>query len=89
MTRYRTKPTVIEAVQWTGDNWEAVEKFAGECVRRSSPGGNHITDVYDYLHTAWIRFVAGDWIIKGTKGEHYPCDPDVFRAKYEAEAVKA
>lgn len=89
MTRYRTKPTVIEAVQWTGDNWEAVEKFAGECVRRSSPGGNPITDVYDYLHTAWIPFGVGDWIIQGRKSEYYPCRDDVFQAKYEPEAVKA
>jgi hypothetical protein len=25
----------------------------------------------------------GDWLIKGTKGEFYPCKDDVFRQKYE------
>lgn len=25
----------------------------------------------------------GDWIIKGVKGELYPCKPDIFRATYE------
>lgn len=27
---------------------------------------------------------AGDWLITGVKGEHYPCKPDVFAATYEA-----
>ena len=25
----------------------------------------------------------GDWIIKGVKGELYPCKPDVFEMTYE------
>jgi hypothetical protein len=25
----------------------------------------------------------GDWIIKGVKGEFYPCKPDIFEATYE------
>ncbi len=25
-----------------------------------------------------------DWIIKGVKGEFYPCKPDIFAATYEA-----
>lgn len=27
--------------------------------------------------------VAGDWIIRGTKGEFYPCKPDILEATYE------
>lgn len=26
----------------------------------------------------------GDWIIRGVKGELYPCKPDIFAATYEA-----
>jgi hypothetical protein len=26
----------------------------------------------------------GDWIIRGIKGEFYPCKPDIFAATYEA-----
>lgn len=29
------------------------------------------------------RVCPGDWIIKGVKGEFYPCKPDVFEATYE------
>lgn len=25
----------------------------------------------------------GDWIIRGVKGELYPCKPDIFAATYE------
>jgi hypothetical protein len=25
----------------------------------------------------------GDWIIKGVKGEYYPCKPDIFEMTYE------
>ena len=32
-------------------------------------------------HSALI----GDWIIKGVKGEFYPCKPDIFELTYEAE----
>lgn len=26
---------------------------------------------------------SGDWIIRGIKGEFYPCKPDIFDATYE------
>jgi hypothetical protein len=28
--------------------------------------------------------IEGDWVIKGVKGELYPCKPDIFDATYEA-----
>lgn len=38
--------------------------------------------VWDYLHSTWVGVRAGDYIIKGMKGEFYPCDPEVFLSKY-------
>lgn len=43
-----------------------------------------IAEVYDHLHGTWVGVKAGQWIIKGAKGEFYPCDPEIFEAKYEA-----
>lgn len=45
----------------------------------------------DIMHNhGWIDTLEGghivcpaDWIIKGIKGEFYPCKPDVFEATYE------
>jgi len=39
--------------------------------------------VYDELHRTWVKFDVGDWIIKGIKGEFYPCKPDIFEQTYE------
>lgn len=30
-----------------------------------------------------MRISPGDWVIKGVKGEFYPCKPDVFEQTYE------
>jgi hypothetical protein len=46
-------------------------------------GERIIAEVYDYLHDTWVGVKAGDYVIRGSKGEFYPCDPGVFHAKYE------
>ena len=33
-----------------------------------------------------MRAEIGDWIIRGVKGELYPCKPDIFELTYEDEA---
>lgn len=42
-----------------------------------------VAEVYDKLHATWVGVKAGQYIIKGMKGEFYPCDPEVFETKYE------
>jgi len=77
---FRKKPVVIEAVQWTGENVKEVEDFTS-----STKVG--YAEEYDTLtiptlegdHTA----NKGDWIIKGVKGEFYPCKPDIFEQTYD------
>jgi len=32
-----------------------------------------------------VHASEGDWVIKGVKGEFYPCKPDIFVATYEKE----
>lgn len=69
-------------MQWTVDNLDAVDLFVG-------PDGvmGGLSDAY-YIETPEGRMKAnpGDWIIKGIKGEFYPCKPDIFEATYEAVA---
>lgn len=78
--KYRKKPLVIEAIQYDGNNAiEIMIKF----------GMNEICD--DLLgDTLEIQTLEGtmtanksDYIIKGIKGEFYPCKPDIFEATYE------
>ena len=91
MTRkFRKKPVVIEAVQNTRGNLKAIETFlAGQEMPGSyapQPGwvinwGNSQVAIKT-LEGTMIADV-GDWIIKGVKGEFYPCKPDIFEATYE------
>lgn len=86
MPMFRKKPVVIEAVQFTGDNHEEAKKFCptmvtysigeeGETYLRANP----IIPTLEGEHLC----TPGDWIIKGVKGEFYPCKPDIFDATYE------
>lgn len=86
--RFRKKPVVIEAMQWTGDNIGEATKFLAEATAAIPivPMGSN----KPYYHGISIKTLEGrmmampgDWIIKGIKGEFYPCKPDIFVATYE------
>lgn len=75
--KFRKKPVVIDAIRFTGfDDMDVLEYFCP--VAKSCAGGLLITTLEGAM-TASI----GDWIIKGVKGEFYPCKPDIFQATYE------
>ena len=82
MAQFRKRPVVIDAVQWTGMNVDEVFDFARETDRAF--GINHGTDQVE-IGTLEGTMCAnvGDWIIRGVKGELYPCKPDIFAATYE------
>jgi len=83
--KFRKKPIVIDAVQWTGDN--LAEVFNGLNMQHMElravwPGA---TNGCLYIRTSEgeMRADENDWIIRGVKGEVYPCKPDIFAATYE------
>ncbi len=92
---YRKKPVVIEAVQWTGDNLAQIKRFTTDpgyglglpsfetidSDRDSYPV--FTAEVYDKLHATWVKLRPGDWVIKGIRGEFYPCDVAVFAKTYD------
>jgi hypothetical protein len=75
--KFRKKPVVIEALQFTG-NFDEIEAFVG--------GDAELRDGELIVATLEgpLRASDHDWIIKGVKGEFYPCKPDIFAATYEA-----
>jgi hypothetical protein len=77
MPKFRKKPVMIEAVQWTGHNWDDVVPW---CPMAQEGRGTAL--VISTLEGDMLAN-AGDWIIKGVKGEFYPCKPDIFEATYE------
>ena len=83
MAKYRKKPVVIEAIQWTGDNINDVvrpflEEDSNQIIEYSKEKGL-------YIHTLEGKMFAqvGDYIIQGIHGEFYPCKPDIFEQTYE------
>lgn len=85
MSKYRKKPIVIEAVRWYPEmkptllpDWlwneissdpDCFDQVSGALTLKTLEGN--------------MRANVGDWIIKGVKGELYPCKPDIFEATYE------
>ncbi|BAU40129.1 hypothetical protein [Ralstonia phage RSP15] len=83
--RYRKKPVEIEAVKYNGDTTELPYEF-GAAITRSVPMNARSIDAGAcYINTleGEMRCRVGDYIIKGVKGEFYPCRWDVFEATYE------
>ena len=78
--KYRTKPVEIVAVEWNGKNKEEVYNFTE---------GNSFFDRDDFFVETLEGTMSasiGDYIIRGLRGEYYPCKPDVFHKKYEEVA---
>jgi hypothetical protein len=83
VAKFRKKPVVIEAVQFTGKNAFEVWRFMGRMDLVDNLDVQN-TD-RPVIETLEGNLVAspGDWIIRGVKGEFYPCKPDIFAATYE------
>jgi len=81
MPKFRKKPVVIEAIQWTGDNFEKIEKLARGF--RSLYVNTKNTIIYIITLEGEMEASLNDWIIKGVAGEIYPCKPDIFEQTYE------
>lgn len=78
MKKYRKKPVIIEAVQFTGINFSEIEKFVGGDYGKNEEGEGVIATLEGAM-----KISNGDFIIKGIQGEFYPCKPDIFEATYE------
>ena len=84
--QYRKKPGVIEAwhfadMQAPDDLPEWLRCAVEDCLVTYW----NITTPYILIKTpeGEMRADFGDWIIRGVKGELYPCKPDIFAATYE------
>jgi hypothetical protein len=99
MAKYRKKPVVIEAVQLTWGTWSEVCDFVSVGrLDEGKPQGCYL-DMLGYplpgdgtsermgllIPTKEGLMTASeyDWIIRGVKGELYPCKPDIFEATYD------
>lgn len=90
--KYRKKPVVIEAVQWTGYRPRVMFDFltGTEGLPMQTDGKTFEIDHNKVQGGLIIKTLEGkmlanygDYIIKGVEGEFYPCKPDIFHKTYE------
>ena len=93
--KYRKKSLVVEALRFDGSVSSAAKicKWANEysTMPDGDPWIDYVTidgvTAEDFLvHSleGIMEVAQGDWVIKGIKGEFYPCKQDIFGATYEA-----
>ena len=93
--QFTKKPVTISAIQWTGNNLAYVIYFTDG--RMPLMGGDFAAMKWEeyealvkrdglriFTLEGKMNADVGDWIIRGVKGELYPCKPDIFEITYEA-----
>jgi len=91
--KYRKKPVIIEAIkfEYTSAGIQRLKSFCdtrlGDITKERRMGAlaeAHILTLEDGKDN-FVKHVAteGDYVIKGVKGEFYPCKPDIFEMTYE------
>ena len=82
--KYRKKPVVIEAFQLGVDyipDWFMDAVTMNAIILRGDYKGETSCDIETL--EGWHHANYGDYIIRGVKGEIYPCKPDIFKMTYE------
>lgn len=81
MAKYIKKPVEIEAIQWDGTEKNALEiaSIGGFQGMIDHDLGRFFIDTLEGM----MQISPNDYVIKGIKGEFYPCKPDIFELTYE------
>ena len=82
MAKYRKKPIVIEAIRWTGENFEELADLVEGSKRKVMYDESDKSLKIKTLEGT-MTALPGDYIIKGVRGELYPCKPGIFEQTYE------
>lgn len=86
--QYRKRPVVVEAMRYGTNNGWQIRAWSKSAVIESpvlDPTPDNPTGHYLQILTleGMMSAGVGDWIIRGVKGEFYPCKPDIFELTYE------
>lgn len=76
---YIKKPIPVEAMEWTGYNFEDIQTFMKDAHVFKTTYGELVIPTLE----GEMKALPGSYIIKGVKGEYYPCRKDVFMETYE------
>ena len=83
ISKYRKKPVVIEAMQFTALTYKELIEWLGDNLVSVSTRGNQVLNIKISTLEGHITASPDDYIIRGVHGEFYPCKPDIFEETYE------
>lgn len=89
--KFKKKPLIVEALRLNENYEEVITRFGKENFQvrvQFTDGKGSLLDVNVLTEEGPLLAKPGDWIIKGLKGELYPCKPDIFEMTYVPEAQK-
>lgn len=81
--KYKKKPVVIDAIQFTGNNNDDIIEFLGDDRQKITWSWDKKVILIPTLEGV-VGCSLGNWIIRGVNGELYPCRDDIFRKTYDA-----
>lgn len=91
MPKFRKRPVEIEAIFWEGGDYKHLETFCGLNWGRADahevpwhhPEDREQVVVWNTIEQQWICCPVGSFIIRGVRGELYPCAQAIFSETYE------
>lgn len=87
MPYFTKKPVTIEARRFETNNAATDEHMDGLVAWIGAAARHDGTSIYIGTLEGEMRADVGDWIIRGVKGEFYPCKPDIFEATYDERPI--
>ena len=81
---FRAKPVTIHAVRLTDSNVKQLKELLGPHGYEDKPWDP--VNIYIRNEHGVVVLEVGDWLIKGSRGEFYPCKNSTFEEKYEPAA---
>lgn len=81
------KPVEIDAIRCIPENYAAIAEIPGVEHKNEDDVKFIIVTTVDGKKEGETNVRYGDWIIKGIKGEYYPCEHGVFEGSYDITDV--
>lgn len=91
MPKFRKKPVEVEAIRWNGGDFKCLEAFCGLNWGRADahevawnlPEDREQVVVWNTVEQQWLCCPVGSFIVRGVRGELYPCEQSIFAETYE------
>lgn len=83
---FRKLPVEVQAMRWMGESPDLLVEWVRSCA-----GPGHISSMWAGMGNevsiltleGRMKVNPGDWVVRGVKGEFYPCKPEIFDLTYE------